>query len=551
MRKKLFILSLLFTLITFNAFASKAVTEWINITLEDGSPRQVTLRGDEFFSFYASNFGELVIKDGGKWRIASEIEQQIASRNMKYSGIMKAGEHINGTRPFPHVGNPKALVILVEYKDLKFTHTKDAIDKLFNSSEVNETDGMHSYSSLAQYMDDCSFGKYRPQFDVVGPYAVDSSYVYYGSNKNGRDARARTLVNEACAVADADVDFRQYDNDGDGYIDLVYIVYAGYGENAGAGEDYIWPKSGTVSGEYDGLQLYRYGMNNELAGKPDIQRFFDAEGKPYLAGIGVLAHEFCHTLGLPDFYPTVSWTDISKYDNQSMEMWDLMDDGENNYYGFFPTPLTAWERELFGWIEIDTLTEATDITLTPLTYGGKAYRIMNDNDDSKNEYYIIESLPSGKGTGWYRRMRGNGMLVTHVNYSFNAFTNFSSPNNIAGKPRMTVIAADGELKSSYNYKGTSGAEYYKQLAGDPFPGTSNIMFLNDYKAYTGEVDKPITDITQTGWDVSFRFMGGAANNIVVPKTGSKDSDACYNLAGQKVPAYYRGIVISKGRKIIR
>ncbi len=539
-------------------FASKAVTRKMAVTLTDGSQRTVMLMGDEHYSFYASTLGELVIREGNTWRLATESEQTEAKACLRKVGARRANEIKNTDRPFPHIGNPKALVIMVEFSDRKFFFGKDDIDRMFNSSDYDNTSGNHNYSSLAQYMEDCSFGQYRPQFDVVGPYTLSNTTAYYGSNTGGKDRNFYEMLTEACVAADADVDFSEYDSDNDGYVDLVYIVYAGYGENWGGSSDYIWPKSGVrMSGEYDGVKVYRYGVNQELAG---YEAFKDNEGNPYLNGIGVLCHEFCHTLGMCDIYPTVSWTDISSYDNQSMEMWDLMDNGENNYNGFAPTPLSAWQRERLGWMQTETLTSAADVTLEPIDNGGKAYKIVNDNDESGNEYYILESIPNGNGTGWYKRMRGNGMIVTHVNYSESAFANFTSPNNTLGKPRFTILPADGIVSSSYRTGlddsdplHMTSKEYFADMAGDTYPGTSSITGLSDYKAYTGTMDKPITDIKQDGWKISFKFMGGTPIDGIdnIKNEGENTSNNYYNLAGQRVNAGYKGIIINNGKKILQ
>lgn len=553
------LLSLLLLLaVCGSAYASKAVSRKIEVTLTDGSHRTVRLIGDEHFSCYASTQGELIMREGTAWRLATETEQAAAKTRLSRAKALRANEKITATRPFPHVGNPKALVIMVDFTDQKFTYEKDVFNSLFNSSDYDDTSGYHSYSSLAQYMNDCSNGQYRPEFDVVGPYSLSNTVAYYGKNKNNKDSNYAEMITEACSLADQDVDFSDYDADNDGYVDLVYIVYAGYGENWGGSDDYLWPKSGVGSfGTFDGVKVYRYGINQELAA---YEGKTGSDGKPLLNGIGVLCHEFCHTLGLCDVYPTASWEDITSYDNQSMELWDLMDYGENNYNGYYPTPLNAWQRELLGWITIDTLSDPADVVLEPVDYGGKAYRIANDNDATGNEYYILESIPNGQGTGWYRRMPGNGMLVTHVNYSASAFSNFSSPNNVKGAPRFTILPADGILMTSYRMGGSvsdelsiTNKEYSADHAGDTYPGTGSVTALTDYKAYTGTVDKPITDITQDGWKVSFKFMGGTyVDGIGGVSVAAEHADgATYNLAGQRVGSGYRGITIRNGKKTMQ
>lgn len=541
-----------------SVFASKAVPRKFDVVLPDGSQRTVILMGDEHYSFYATTQGELIMREGTKWRLANYAEIAEANASIRRVKAMRSGEQITATRPFPHVGSPKALVIMAEFSDRKFTYGKEKVEAMFNGSTYDDTPGYHSYSSLAQYMSDCSFGQYRPQFDVVGPYTLDNTVKFYGQNTGGSDSNYRNFVRDACLAADADVNFADYDSDKDGYADLVYIIYAGYGENWGGSDDYLWPKSGVGSfGTYDGVQVYRYGINQELAGYEGLN---GSDGLPMFNGIGVLCHEFCHTLGLCDIYPTAKWTDITYYDNQSMENWDLMDNGENNFNGFAPTPLTAWQRELLGWMKIDTLSEPADVVLTPIDKGGKAYRILNENDAEGNEYYIIESIPNGAGTGWYKRMRGNGMVVTHVDYDPTQFSNFTSPNNEHGKPRMTVLAADGMMMSSYRTGldesdplHITSKQFYEDHAGDPYPGTTAVTEITDYKAYTGTMNKPITEIAQNGWNISFKFMGGAVSDGISNVSGIAETEktSAYNIAGQKVDGSYRGIIIKNGKKILR
>lgn len=87
-----------------------------------------------------------------------------------------------------------------------------------------------------------------------------------------------------------------------------------------------------------GKQYPDSASTTELNNKPaDTQ-----DGKYYINGIGLFCHEFSHTLGLPDIYPTNGITDH----NQSPEYWDVMDMG--NYPeadGYQPIPYSPWEKE--------------------------------------------------------------------------------------------------------------------------------------------------------------------------------------------------------------
>ena len=519
------------------AGASRAVGIPRTVTLHSGKQVTVKLVGDENMHFLVTNDGQVVMQDGDTYRLATmfEIEslkvkaQKIDTENRaKLSEIIGANaikdEGIYDYKPFPHTGKPKVLTIMVNFSDYTMEYSKEEADKVFNGTEYNDNKGLSSYGSVAQYFDDCSNGKFRPQFDIVGPVTLDKSALYYGKG----DDNTTELILDACdAAAKLGVDFSDYDSDGDGYVDLVYIYYAGYGANWGAGDDFFWPKAGYNSGltrKYNGKRLYRFAFNQELFGYPEIEKDFGVDYKPR-CGIGVMVHEFSHCLGLPDFYPTSTWLtkdgqyDVEKYDNQSMEMWDLMDNGSNLNNGFDPIPYSAWEKELMGWTDkMDVLDTRSDVTLLPLQDGGKGVRIVNDSDPKDSESWILENVPAGNNSGWYRSVPVSGMLVTHIDYDKQYFSYLKCPNNEVGHPRITVIPADGQLLSSYrsslpesNANYMSMSQLRNDMKGDLFPqtGESAVDALTDYRAYRGTMDKPLTHITRNAdGAITLRFMGG-------------------------------------------
>lgn len=94
------------------------------------------------------------------------------------------------------------------------------------------------------------------------------------------------MIREACNKVADKIDFSKYDSDGDKFVDLVYIIYAGYSQSiSGNSDDYLWPKSGSdnfykydENGKeisprkyliYNGCRISRFGINNELNGSPD------------------------------------------------------------------------------------------------------------------------------------------------------------------------------------------------------------------------------------------------------------------------------------------
>ena len=55
------------------------------------------------------------------------------------------------------------------------------------------------------------------------------------------DMHPATMVIEALKLADSQVNYADYDWDGDGEVEQVYVVYAGQGEADGGAANTIWP----------------------------------------------------------------------------------------------------------------------------------------------------------------------------------------------------------------------------------------------------------------------------------------------------------------------
>lgn len=550
------------TAVAVCAGASKAISLPRMVTLQDGKQVTVKFVGDENLHFFVTENGQVVVQENDTYRLAAPFEienirakseQLVAESKARMSRIDNASsieeEGIYDRKPFPHTGTPRVLTILVEFPDYKFTYSKEQIDSVFNAKQYNIGKKYTSYGSVAQYFEDCSNGQFRPQFDVVGPYSLARNATDYGKGNDDING----LLLDACAAAYADgVDFSQYDGDGDGYVDLVYIYFAGYGANWGGSNDFFWPKAGYNSGlgkTYNGKRLYRFAFNQELFAFPGIDQMWNLDKVPQ-AGIGVMVHEFSHCLGLPDFYPTDTWLtadgyyDVEKYDNQSMENWDLMDNGANLNNGFDPIPYTAWERELMGWTEkMPVLDNRQDVTLTALADGGTGMRIVNDNDPQNSESWILENVPAGRNTGWYRSVPASGMIVTHVDYEKKYFSNLNCPNNEVGHPRVTIVPADGQLLSGYrsslpenHVNFVSNKNLTLDLKGDPYPyinGDVTVNNLIDYKAYRGTINKPITNIERAAdGSISFKFMGG---NLIL---GDANGDGVVTVADANAVVNY-------------
>lgn len=391
---------------------------------------------------------------------------------------------------YPVHGSPKSLVILAEFQDIKFA-TPD-VHNAFNRL-VKETGYDHNGAtgSALDYFRDNSYGAFTPDFVVLGPVTLPQNEPYYGaSTATQYDANGFLMARDAVmAVIEQypDVDFSQFDNDGDGFVDSAFIFYAGFGQNEGAPDWTIWPHAAGLWSMYNidlsanGVKFDKYACTNELQGTRGTT----------LTGIGTLVHEYSHILGLMDHYPTKmagSARDVSAGN------WDVMDNGSYNNHGNTPPHLNAFERYSLGWLNPRKLTGPENVVLNPLHESNEALLIQTEKDE---EFFILENRQQ---QAWDAHIEGHGMLIWHIDYDADIWEQ-NNINNEYYHQRVDLVEADniiGDLTRP----------------GDAFPGTSAVreFTANSTPAMTTWInvdpDLPLTDIYEIDQKITFRVKGG-------------------------------------------
>lgn len=430
-------------------------------------------------------------------------EKSLVSNNRRQNKY-RQNRVLGDSKPF--LGNRKGLVILVNFANLSMRSEQSQyiFDNLFNQSGYSENG---SIGSVHDYFFDQSYGKFNLTFDVIGPVTVSQNFGYYGSNSEiyGYDRKVKEMVIEACQLIDERVNFQDYDWDGDGEVDQVFIIYAGYGEHAGAPSNTIWPHESSLGNKkiiLDGVKINTYACSCELNGTSgDI-----------ICGIGTPCHEFSHCLGLPDLYDT-------DYSGAfGMSFWDIMNSGSYsgpNASGEVPYGYSAYERCYAGWLEMKEISSTQHIDAIPnLENKPEAYIIYNKGN--KNEYYILENH---QPTKWYKYVKNfthiHGLMVTHVDYDAKAWAS-NAVNPTSKHQRLSIIPAD----NSYG-------ETEKDLRGDLFPGSNFVQWLTNYSHITvgGKLFNENTD-------GSYR-MNRSIGNIIENDDGSISMDIVF---AEDVPA---------------
>lgn len=562
---KHFTLSLLFFCSILLTVAGPAKRVRQLTTLTDGTRVMTTLAGDEHFHYLLTDDGvPLRLLDNGMAERISDQEftafQQRASirrQNANQRRIRRAQKanargrnvKIAPSAPGTYRGKRKGLIILVNFSDTKMkeTSTWDAFNDMMNKEGYDKNNHL---GSLHDYFMDQSYGEFDLSFDVVGPVTVSQSLYYYGHNVGSDDALAATMVIEACRLADPFVNYADYDWDGDGEVDQVYVIYAGYSE-AQHGPSYaIWPHEFTLTeakdwddGDgpivLDGVTIDTYACSSELHGSSGS----------VMDGIGNACHEFSHCLGFPDLY------DTGKAGNFGMDSWSLLDYGNYAGGGNRPVAYNAYERWYAGWLELRELTDFTVVKdMAPITSGKEAYVIRNQA--APDEYYILQNIQK---EGWNIEAPGHGMLVLHVDYDPDIWED-NTINNVTSRQRCTIICADGRASGSEN-----------SLKGDPYPGTSGNRQLTDTSyptasTYNPNTDgrkymhMPITDIKEENGLISFNVCVPEGIDATVTNSELDSSAAFYTLDGRTLGGrtliegntnWQHGLYIQHGRKHIK
>ena len=444
----------------------------------------------------------------------------------------------------------RGLLIVVEFADLSLAagNTKQSFDSLANADDYTYNGAM---GSCKKYYQDQSNGKYTPHFDVVGPVVLPQPLAFYGTDatSQGDDRYVADFVIDACKGAQAmGVDFSNYDQDHDGYVDLVYILYAGYSQADGAPAESIWPHAwdmesalyfgNTYQTEYyvkynnqgyiternlpmlNGKTILRYACSNELMYKNHKR-----------TSIGTLCHEFGHVLGLADLYRTDGVAS-----NEVPGSWALMSNGNYLNNGNTPPNLSVWEKYALGWVEPKMLTANEKVVLPA---DGATYKMLNrssvvpaEGAFATDTMFYIENRQM---TGWDKYLPGHGMLVWQIVYDATDWY-YNEPNNHS--TRMKLLAANGSTPYTSNLTGGKRQDV-------PFPGS---WYVTEFEPYTHAY---LSNIEEADGVISFDFTNTVYTDVASPVVDTKADGMWHNLLGQPVDIQsYKGVAVSRQGKVL-
>ena len=512
MKKRIFMLIplLAFTLAMSAVPAKKGL--WKTLKLADGTEVSAQLSGDEHGHYWVDANGvaykEIDGSDVFQSADVAEITYRAGVRRSRMAAKSAVKRKVTMGQQTHYLGEKKGLVILMNFTDTKFKTANNLAKYKDILNKENYKTGSFK-GSVYDYFKAQSGGKFELVFDVVGPYTAEHDCAYYGKDVggDGNDAAAEELIVEAVKAANSEVNFKDYDWDGDGEVDQVFILYAGKGQADGGSSNTIWPHMYYLdymgkSLWLDGVKINTYACSNEIMPNGSIE------------GIGCFCHEFSHCMGFPDFYDTSysGWF--------GMGDWDLMCSGSYNGNTFQPAGYTGYEKWMAGWLEpIELKTDQKVENLKAISNEGEAYIIYNDK--YRNEYYMIENRQK---TGWDASLPGNGLMITHVDFDQEIWeenapnTKITTADFAMGytktndHQRFTIFRANNKT-DEYSYS----SDLYPYNGNDSLTKTSKpaATLYNKNSAGTKFMQKGITKITQNS-DGTMSFVYGNPDGSVTP-----------------------------------
>lgn len=330
----------------------------------------------------------------------------------------------------------------------------------------------------------CTGNPYTGSTDCNGLFSFDAI------------ARMQGALTAALRQLDAQVDWTQYDGDGDGFVDLVAFMQPALDGACGPkGNNHLWShrfalyapfKTHSVNSAGDTLKVADYILESGVGGASGCDT-------TQIMPIGTVAHETGHGFSLPDLYDTDG-------SSEGVGEYSLM--GSGNYTSpFSPSRMDVWSLNELGWVVVVPLSTSGPYTFGPAKPAvdtGLFVPITGSNP--RGEYFLLENRQGVLSDSamiryhcqvWYAAAnppascRG-GLLVWHVDSAQIAQHGFDFDNRVnAGSIHgLEVVQADGfgNLDADPARGCNRGAPFAgcsdRGDAGDLYPGTSGNAVLS-------------------------------------------------------------------------
>lgn len=446
---------------------------------------------------------------------------------------------------FPYTANPelkahgtvKTLTVLIDFKDhlAESSNLPTREDFHHNIYGLGTTEGRQftPFESVHEYYRRASEGLSDLQGNVLDWHHFAHDRAHYqsptaqvGPNKAARQAYLDNqalfaIAKEVLNTNDATHDFAQYDNDHDGDIDLLTILYAG---PRGAWSSFWWayrwefqvPQA--LQTRFDGKRLKQF-----------VFQFIDTRGA---AGNDfdpqTLLHEMGHAYGLTDYYDY----DPSIGPPGGIGGLDMMHANIGNHCAFSRWLLDWIKPTIIGMGSPGTRTlrpssETYDVSVPPVAPNDKAIAIfpgLGNATAPGSEMFIIENRqPIGNDVA----LPGGGLVCWHIDASPNpSLDDFRSDNSTTPHKLIRLVRADNTSDFLHNEAATALSFFQSgtEFSNSSTPSSVGISGTPSYVAFR--------NISVQGYNISLDigiegpeppgFAANAAIEIKDPPKGNAE-----------------------------
>lgn len=398
-------------------------------------------------------------------------------------------DYVSGA--LPSKGNPRALVIPVEFPDCTAEskgYSIDLIEKAFNGDSLEM-----EWESVNSFFKKSSYGKVDVQFDVMDSWFTTSKQsTYYSTYKDpsGVIDPAEVIIKEYLTANPHNLDFSDYDTNGDSYIDSIYVIYThevDYNSN-----NTIW-------------WAYQYYYMSEDYFNDVTPYYYVFAGYDFLlednmeCNTHTYIHESGHLFGLEDYYDYDSKSGIA---SGGLAGADIMDYTVGDHNPF--------SKMLLGWAAnpiLITTQNSVTIDLEAFQENGDFVILANnwnESDGMYQEYFIVEYwTPTGlneyDSSGDYLYSQA-GIRVLHVTANLantNGYDYFKYDNSYSNTKLITLVPANNGYITSSTI--ASNAFLYRPSTNPTFSGAR------------------YNDRTKLGYEFTVNSLGDTHANITFTK----------------------------------
>lgn len=493
-----------------------------------------------FFSFPMPSYGPIDPSTSVSFDTSKEEVSGTYLCSSKY--IQKQIGDTTGEFCLNSLGNQNMLVIPVTVKGYERNATENnraRLEKAF-FGDSDET----SWESLSSYYKKSSFGRLNISGTVSDWYECGYTANQIASLTGGgqySDAFDPTWTILEKAVAwykqTTGSDCKEFDNDGDGYIDGVWLVYSApdYSNNATLDSNVFWaytyadyqmdPKVSSPVGYHYCWGSYDFMNEGYGSGGIDAHTFI---------------HETGHLLGLDDYY---DYNEVGT----PMGYIDMMDGNIIDH--------CAYSKFALGWIDPYVVTDSCEIVLKPSSTTGQAIILPTNggfNGSAFDEYIMMEfytpDVLNAKDTAssYTNGLRGfteRGVRIYHVdarmatsryNMTTGSWSNYSYTDVLKNTNVDATVVAHSNTPSTMRYESYNYLNPQYRLiqlidcAGRNFAKSgkvadNNILFQNNdtfsFASYKSQFpsSSAMNDGTSLSYSATFKEMTEESIKVTISK----------------------------------